>query len=105
MIVPLSAIARDGSLGMMRLSTMKVGLLGPLMKVATLPAGRKSIGGPPMAASVGLHSKTALGESTRIVSLVAPVGMRVAAPQVTTWVPWKAWASARPASKAAAALP
>src|SRR3954469_10595005 len=92
MIVPLSAIGRLASTGMIRLRIMKFGLLMPFWKVAMLPAGRKSIGGPPIPASFGFQLTTALGESTRMVSVVGPVVMRVAEPSATAIEPWKAWA-------------
>src|SRR4051812_7110530 len=105
MTLPLSWIARVRSLGTMRLRTMKSLTAAPLVKVAILPAGRKSIGGPPIALSVGVQVRIALGVVTTIVSVVAVLIWRTAAPAVLTKLPWKAWAPARPAASAAAAEP
>ncbi len=80
--------------------TVKSGtVLGSLVKVATLPLGRKSIV-PDPSLSLGIQLIVAFVLPTVMVSVVGEVIVRVAAPSTAMFglgsvgVPWKAWARA-----------
>ena len=83
---PLKTTVRLGSAAMIRLSTAKSELLGPLVNVATWPAGRKSIG-PLPTLSLGVQLRMALGVVTVMVSVVGLVRLRVALPAATAGEP------------------
>src|SRR6185312_8254432 len=89
--VPLSSIGKT-PLGTIRLSTVKSPALVVPWKVATFPAGRKSILPLPFGCPVGVQLIVAVGEPMVIVSDVLGVLVRVTVPVMLPIVPWKACA-------------